>query len=328
MAALGAVISAPWWATVIAQHGIDPFLAARSTGVSVFDQSVRSYEVREAFRFGFDGTHEPLLPVVAFLAVVGGAYCLVKGRIFLPAWAVLTVLLDYRAWQTYFAVPYCCLAGIALAEVLLPAAGLRLVQDANADHEESSPWLGWLKAQAQLLVGAVRAHPLPSLALVGVLGVSVVGGLNRSATLDYEQSLLVGLSHNDRAAMTWMRGNTPAGSRVVVLTGRPWYGEGPAEWFPMLAQRTSIDTIQGTEWLKEKFSFEQRQNEVATLQSCGSGACLEATAAAYGASFDYVYVQQSPSSNCCHLLVTSLRADSRFALVYDKPGAAIFQRLR
>jgi hypothetical protein len=129
--------------------------------------------------------------------------------------------------------------------------------------------------------------------------------------------------------MNWVRRSTPASASVLVMTGRPWFGEGPAEWFPVLAQRRSVATIQGDEWLSGHPTFRQRQQQVDFLQGCRfvDGTCVINGRADFGMSFAYVYIQTPPSSDCCGIILENLLHDGRFAEVYRAPGAAIFRIL-
>src|SRR5262249_28718031 len=144
--------------------------------------------------------------------------------------------------------------------------------------------------------------------------------------LDYEQSLLRGLPHGDRVAMAWVRQATPASASFAVVTGRVWWAEGPAEWFPALTKRRSVATIQGTEWLAGQPTFQKRPQQTRQLRAGGSAdvSCLLASAAQLPDPFTYVYVEAPPASNCCLSLLYSLSNDSRFVPVYSGRGAAIF----
>jgi hypothetical protein len=65
-------LTAPWWATVVAEHGVAPFLAARASSGTVFSDIDSRYTalVRLA-QFNLLTTGEPLFPLVGFLAVLG-----------------------------------------------------------------------------------------------------------------------------------------------------------------------------------------------------------------------------------------------------------------
>jgi hypothetical protein len=56
------------------------------------------------------------------------------------------------------------------------------------------------------------------------------------------------LKPEERRAMRWVAATHP-GAAFLVLTGRPWWYDSSAEWFPVLARARSVNTLQGREWL-------------------------------------------------------------------------------
>lgn len=56
------------------------------------------------------------------------------------------------------------------------------------------------------------------------------------------------LKPEERRAMAWVSVHHPGGA-FLVLTGRPWWYDASAEWFPVLARARSVNTLQGREWL-------------------------------------------------------------------------------
>ena len=135
--------------------------------------------------------------------------------------------------------------------------------------------------------------------------------------------------------MAWVAENTPADSTFLVISERFWAGDRVAEWFPVLAQRHNLDTVQGTEWLPKDRGFWATMEAYENAQQCGGrdGGCLLGWANEFGA-FDYVYLPKTlggtyndgTESYCCSALRLELRTDPAFKLVYDGPGATVFQR--
>ncbi|MGB8982604.1 MAG: hypothetical protein WCC12_12060 [Anaerolineales bacterium] len=59
------------------------------------------------------------------------------------------------------------------------------------------------------------------------------------------------LAESDRQTMQWVRSNTPAESRFLLITSAGQISpmtDTFQEWFPALAERRSQNTLQGTEW--------------------------------------------------------------------------------
>ncbi|MDI7276770.1 MAG: hypothetical protein QME94_12400 [Anaerolineae bacterium] len=133
--------------------------------------------------------------------------------------------------------------------------------------------------------------------------------------------------------MQWVSEHTPESSAFLVVTGDTlWGGDRSSEWFPVLAGRRSVATVQGTEWLA---GFSARTRRYTALQRCArqSDECLESWAAESGVSFTHVYIPKRPSVArsardvpCCAGLPASLRSNERYRVVYDGPGATVFER--
>jgi hypothetical protein len=66
----------------------------------------------------------------------------------------------------------------------------------------------------------------------------------------------------------------------VVITGGYWFSDQVSEWFPALANRASVATVQGYEWLGGTRWLRQQEAN-ADLQACSTAvdACLTAFAA-------------------------------------------------
>ncbi|MHB8682907.1 MAG: hypothetical protein ACYC9X_01105 [Dehalococcoidia bacterium] len=303
-------LTAPWWLTVVTHHGIAPFVAAaHSTGSSWWHPI--------ALLVQFNTTGEPLFPVLGMLTALGVVVCLKHRQYLLPAWVVAAAFLDQRAFLTSSTLAVAMLAAVGLHEVVLPlVTGARLRPSPLAqplpDPASTPRPTRWL---LPVVIAVIASYPV----LSAIASTPV----------------LLGVSPAERQAMAWIRADTPASSEFVIVSGRPWPVDRDSEWFPVLAQRKSVATVQGYEWLPND-QFDAQRAAFVDLQQCanGDGACLDRWAAASGKTFQYVYVATIPTTSpdqhgvtCCDRLRTSLRSDPRYALVYDGAGATIFKRL-
>lgn len=283
-------LSSPWWAVILARHGLAPFVAAAGSPEPAY--------VGLALLATLQLSGEPFFPIIAGLGLLGALAGMPKRQFLWAGWIAALFVLDPRTAQTTVSLPLALLAGIGIAEVLLPLVvrtpphRLRLV----------AAILVFLFALATL---GAAVGPLP------VLGV---------------------LSAEEREAMRWIAAATPATARFLVVTGDgAWGSDRSAEWFPVLAKRTSVATVQGTEWLT---GFAERTHRYTELQLCatqGAG-CLEEWAAQYGVTFTHVYLPKRPSVGvsersrpCCRGLAEVLRREPGYRLVYDGPGALVFE---
>ena len=97
----------------------------------------------------------------------------------------------------------------------------------------------------------------------------------------------------DLDAFTWIKDNTNETSRFVLVTNYFWSGDPVSEWFPALTGRTSVATVQGTEWLGGG-RYLQAIEEARELQYCvdQSPVCIKDWAQKYEKEFDYLYIRK------------------------------------
>lgn len=324
--------------TVLSHLGTAPFLAASDAGNSILSQPTRGQILSALAHFGF-GTSEPILPIIGMLALVGAVSSLAARRWLLPAWWMLIVVLDARAGATYATIPVAMVAGIALVEVLAPwgtvgrTRRLRLriglagdtapAPSANTGHRP-------LTSVAHRHTPPVEVgSPFSEWSLVAPLALLLCFSLGSSIARnrDYGGELrdLQSLSRQERSAMHWASGTMPLSSRVLIVSGLPWEVDRSSEWFPVLAQRVSVATVQGSEWLA-RGEFLHRQHGFNDVQGCANwfAECLNDWRRRSGMSFTHVYIPRRTGDQCCRVLLESLRRDPSYALVYEGDGAAIF----
>jgi hypothetical protein len=137
---------------------------------------------------------------------------------------------------------------------------------------------------------------------------------------------MVALSAHQREAMAWVARNTPEDSTFLIVSGDQWALDRAGEWFPVLARRTSVATVQGSEWLGLD-EFVRRIELHRRAERCGAQdpGCLQVLLDE-GAAFTHVYLAGLRSPRCCAELSTGLRADPRYTLLYDSPSAEMFTR--
>ncbi len=311
VAASTLLLTSPWWATVLDQHGTAPFVASLHSGVAWRDPIY--------LLIRFDATVEPLFALVAALGLLGMFVCVARRQYLLPSWVVAAAVLDPRAFALSASMPLALLTAISVHDVLLPLiaqrGGLSLVsygvRDADAPLRRGAPvWLA----------GAAFA--------LGICYLTLSALVNSPA-------LLTGMKSDERDAMSWVATNTDPGSRFAIVSADGWSADRTSEWFPALAARRSIATVQGTEWLSGASGFVQQERAFSSLQDCANlgAACLDEWSAKMNRPFDYVYITKIPprmvkqdKDPCCGALRAALREDLRYSVVYDSSAATIFQR--
>jgi hypothetical protein len=309
IAAVGAaLVSAPWWYTVVQMHGLEPFLAASATGGSIFGALRLQDVVHTLSVFGL-GTAESVLAVVGMLGVLGFLFALAMGDWLLPAWWISIVLFDARQGSTFSMVPIALLAGVAVAHLLLPA-------------------------MRQFPIPTLRRTPgraaWPAAVVLGlILAFATASALIRNPAKPGSLTDLGSLSWQERAAMGWVERETSPDARFLIVSGTPWEIDRNSEWLPVLAKRKSVATVQGYEW-RPAGEFARKKRQYVDLQGCAGwvSKCLQDWSRSTGVGFTHVYIPKSRDRPCCHLLRYSLERDPAYRLIYDGPGAVLFSRRR
>ena len=152
---------------------------------------------------------------------------------------------------------------------------------------------------------------------------------------------IASLSSSEQQAMAWAAENTPGDSRFLVISGDRWGEDRSAEWFPALAERISVGTVQGSEWLPAG-EFDRGWRAAEELQKCAGldVSCVEDWIRNTGETVTHLYVAkrailpavtlgglETPASeDCCFTLRQSLDSDRRYELIHENSDAAIYLR--
>lgn len=294
---VGALVIAPWLVPMLIRHGPDPFLSARATGGGSLLGVILFLKLR------FTGA--PFMDILGIIGFTGLAVALAQRRWLAPVWLALILLVDSRGGATYAMVPLALLIGVAVV------AGVRAM---GVQFQPDRPFM------------AVRRYPGLSAAGLTVLVLAI--GTNQG-TIVKDNSVLLPVSDDQRTAMEWVAANLPPNASVAVVTGLDfWEGDRVSEWFPVLAQRRSVATFQGYEWLGVE-RWRAQLDAIRDLQACDRrlADCLVAWQAKYNLGASFVMMPKGivggpPSAiDCCPSLRSTLRAEGE--VVYDGPGATI-----
>lgn len=172
------------------------------------------------------------------------------------------------------------------------------------------------------------ARPLGLLALIALLSFATFASMSTRGNTA-EVSVLTSLRPAHLQATQWVEANTPADSRFLVIPTDAWQIDRLGEWFPALAHRRSVATVQGSEWLPNH-EFDRRIEWHARASWCAyqGRSCLSGWTNGSGADFDYVVLPVfADGSSCCSTLLNSLRATKTYEEVYEGDGAHIFRYL-
>lgn len=294
VAALVAVLSAPWWVTVLARHGLETILTAASTGQ-------KWLALLHLVFFSF--TEEPYATLTAVLGLIGLARQVSRREWLLPLWLILPFVVEGRSAHLPAVIPLSMLAAIAVLDVVF--AALRPASAADGVTPLERGLFSYLFLYLLFSALAFGAE---------IASVRVYTG--------------------DQAALGWVRENTPAGARFLVLTGSQSVSYDPLpEWFPALTGRHSVYTVQGLEWVAGQ-SFAEAVGQAARAQECllVSAACVMETI--HNQAVDYIYISRilrtehfaplNPPRTFRHV-EDELRRDERLNLVYESGDVLVFR---
>jgi hypothetical protein len=301
----GLLVAAPWIVAVVANHGAAPLLSAGRTALDPANGL--------GLLLGLSFTDNPALDLMTALGVVGVFVRLARGQWMVPAWLMAAVLIDPRAGATYATVPLALSVVPILGELVLrmiPAQG-------GPGTLESDP-------MPQL----VRTHRAASVVMALLLFATLRTAARTAAD---PGAPMHGLQDDQAAAMRWVAANTETSARFAIVTGRAWQWDYFSEWFPVLAARTSIATVQGSEWTGID-SFLDRLAMSQQLQRCATDTetCLASWMHVWDASGVYVFIPKGhlsgPASptDCCPALRETLESSANYHVIYDGAGASIF----
>lgn len=282
------VVLVPWLAWVVVTSGLAAILSAGSRLEPVTG-------LIGLLNLRFSGA---LFMDLVTVAAIAGLFIQVLRRQWrVPVLLLLISLVGAGGGEFLAATPWALLAG----------AGVEAVGQLLRSGVSGETRMG------RRAVAATAAVAL-FLSLIGALG-SVVDSSSKLHPLGGETI----------AAMRWLAEEGPDGP-VLVPTSEVWGFDDVGEWLPAIAERRSIGTVQGSEWLGSD-GFDA---QLATHESILS--CAGSTAACYRALAPdaVLFIPKgrlaglfSPS-DCCPALRETLAADG-YEIIYDGEGATIAQ---
>jgi hypothetical protein len=288
-------LTAPWWGTVLAQHGLAPFQSAMQTSR---DNTFHLAKLL-TLQFGDD----VFFSLTVALGVIGLLGVLARRNFLLPVWLVMPFLVDPRSASGIALMPMSMLAAYSFDQMLAPAL-------LSLRGREGS----WLTERFVILSLFAMAFYL--FFSSGIFGIGLVSG---------------SLSTADRETIAWVDANIPPGNDFLLLTGEEYSMKDPfQEWFPALTEQHSQTTLQGLEWTLGA-NFFPFYGELVALQHCSDVECVDAWGDRTGLKYKYLLIKMlpegsgSPLQESLALLLNSVRASAPYELIHETDNAAIFQ---
>jgi hypothetical protein len=239
----------------------------------------------------FDLSREFFLEILGVLGLVGLVFSLYEQKFFWLVWLLAIFILDRTSPVALAVVPLAMLVGLAGAKLLA------LSQDNwQTPGQRRFVQVGFILLVCYCVIASYLSFNPPVLALPV------------------------------RQAMSWVSQNTPPESRFLVLSSDPWWDDPITEWFPALAERTSLTTVQGYEWTSPG-QFAARINSYDAIRAClqtSQVSCLANWSSDWSTAVDYIFVTKIPP--IAGRIIQSLRQSPDYQLIFDQTGAAIFKK--
>ena len=302
MGVIAVSLAAPWLIITIYRHGVSPLSSAfSSTATSSVNRLL--LPLLTILRFNF--AEEAGLTMLSVFGLLGLFRCLKDRQFFIPMWLFAVLLIYTRGTPTYATIPLALLAAYGFVKVVL--RGLSAETGPQFDNKF---WIHELfqNSALKLFFGFVLILTLSSAFIYPFV--------------DRVNSPLVSLAQGEVEAMRWISSETRVDGKFIILSGRSWWSDPTSEWFPVLAGRESLSTVQGYEWLPgQRFHRQWFMNE--ELQSCIQKGveCVQEWAAEYSFNIEYVFL---PKTSSTQLILNNFFANSRFELAFENTDAVIF----
>ena len=287
------IITSPWWLTILTRFGVSPFWAAGQTGF----HSVFSWlNIFNAF------SEEPLHTIIGVFAILGIIIQVAKKQYYLPIWYIAPFIVEPRNAPNVAILPMVLLASICITELIVPEI-TRIEALFNNQSKMSRP---------------NRTVKIFYLYLVSAL---IIGMLAFETDL-FNKRLSKGL----QASYEWVQENTDQTAQFLILTGDTGiFTDYANEWFPVLAERRSLTTIQGYEWVSD-VDFSGKMEVLAKLQSCTDDIkpveCIESQTYSNSLNFDYILVTKDGIKTGA--LLSSLFNSDNYNVFYESYEIIIF----
>ena len=244
------VVISPWIVSVIRIHGLAPFISAGGTGHDLW------FEIKNLITLKFGFENGEFLSVYSGLAII--AVFIRRDKLTWTLFGLLIIGYVFfpRSGPNLLTIWVTLLAAIGLKEILLFSA-----KKINQTTELSNVLEADSKVKIILILVIIYLF-------MGAYTYKYIYGKDK-----------LHLTEEIQEAFVWIEENTaPSTSFLIypsVESNRFWWNDYLSEWFPVIAKRHSVTTVQGYEWVPEL--FEQKVFSYYWLRACDKPgpACVE-----------------------------------------------------
>jgi hypothetical protein len=197
------------------------------------------YSLLKIFQFNFTG--EVFFPVISVFALLGIFVAIASRNYLLPVWLLVIVGLDSRSVDRSSTLVISFLAALAI-DSIVPLVIKKYKQGYSSRFYSK-----------RRIFPIIHLEPV----LISMVFFIIFFGTGLEMIME-TQKQIISITQDDVYAMQWVKGFTTVNSKFLIVdSARAWQTDAQAEWFPALAERQSILTPQGTEWLPGQI-FDQK----------------------------------------------------------------------
>lgn len=290
-----ALVSSPWWLTILSTHGISPFLSAGQSS----SRTIEFYLI--VLRL-----HTPLnIVAIPFLILfyIGLWISMKNKNFFFIAWIVIAYLLDPRGADGIALLPEAMLASIGLIQII-----------------------SWINRKQELTI----ENQLLQRKSLNVILLLIIWFLLAASVSDF-QLVNTSLKTDDLDMIEWVNENIEKNKTFLLATGREFSMTDPfQEWFPALTNQYSRTTMQGLEWTLSS-NFFPYYEELTMFQKCTDVNCVNEWVAKNNVEYDYLIIlipsddDVSELANSLRSLGISVRNSALHMLIYESEHAMVFE---
>ena len=292
------VIISPWIVRVILYHGIEPFMSAGATGHELW------FEIKNiiTLKFGFDnGEFLSITTGLALLAVISR-----RDKLTWTLFGMLLIgyLFFPRSGPNLLTIWVSILAALGFGKLIFLSS--------KSDPQEVSLY--------KVLADNNKTKILLILTVVYLL----LGAYTYKYIYGKSELHLTNEIHD---AFVWLEKNSEQDELFLIYpsieSNRFWWNDYLAEWFPVISNRKSVSTVQGSEWIPE--IFEQKIDSYVQLRSCNEPGpvCVEKWEKTNGQRVNYIVIDTKDNRPD---FINSFKMDLKYQQFYESERLIVYKK--
>ena len=291
-------VISPWIISVVRLHGLSPFISAGGTGHDLW------FEIKNLITLKFGFENGEFLSVYSGLTII--AIFINRDKLTWTLFGLLIVgyTIFPRSGPNLLTIWVALLAAIGLKSILLSSAKM--------------------STQTTELSDVIDADGKVKIILILVIIYLFIGAYTYKYIYGKDK---LHLTDEVNEAFIWIEGNTASDTSFLIYpsveSNRFWWNDYLSEWFPVVAKRHSVSTVQGYEWIPEL--FEKKVFSYYNLRTCDKPGpvCVEIWEKYNEQEIDYVVIDTEEDRPD---FVNSFSLSNKYSLYYENSRLVVFAK--